>query len=196
MKASVTITAINILIASAMGAANAQTNSISGTNVALVAKIALTGIEQVSSSNSASIKFTNKDILSALHATNSAQIVFISNDDQEPTVWLRKTSGGNETFTDISHFFTITQPAEVDAHHNLTSYAIRVYSYDDHNGTTFNVSGLVNLNRRQINGQNVRGLIRVATSQAQVSGDGTIHGVPAVFRGTIDAGSPEVVVED
>ena len=171
------------------------------TNVALVANIALSGYTQADGSNAAGVRITTRDVIAALNASgnfhfgSNAQLIFLSDDDQLPTVSVREGNGSNAARTDISDFFTISQPTEVDGNHNLTSYSFRIFSFDDHNGTSFSVSGLTTLRRGQITSRDIGPLLRVTTSQTQVAGEGTVQGANAVFRGTINAGSPKAEVD-
>lgn len=204
MRNSLRMAAIPGFIALGIGILNGQTVNNSGnppgTNVAQMVSIALGGVKANGESNSVPVQITQKDVISALNAAGgfnfdrTAVIVFVSNDDQEPTVWVREGIGANQTFVDISDFFTITQPVEVDANHNLTSYAVRIFSFDDHHGTAFTVQGVMTLRRQQITSRIVGPLLRVATAQAAVSGDGTLKGAPVVLQGSISAGSPQVEV--
>jgi len=202
MSSSLRMAASAVFIALGIGILNAQTNTGNppGTNVAQVVSIALGGVKANGDSNSVAVTITQKDVLSALNAAGgfnfdrTAVIVFVSHEDQQPTIWVREGIGANQTFVDISDFFTITQPVEVDANHNLISYAVRIFSFDDHNGTAFTVQGVMTLRRQQITSRIVGPLLRVATAQASVSGDGTLKGDPVVLHGTISAGSPQVEV--
>ncbi len=180
--------------------AQAQTNATAATiNVGLVTHIAMTGFMQTSSSTITRVRMSTKDVLAAVNASggfqfgNNARLLLVSTEDQEPIVWVQEGTGTNAPLVDISSFFTITQPAEVDAHNRLISYAIRVFSFDDHQGTTFTVSGFTAMRRTRIISGVVGPLMRVSTAQAQVGGEGTVKGAPAVFRGKINAGAPEVL---
>jgi hypothetical protein len=171
------------------------------TNVALVANIALTGFKQVGDSSAVPVRITSKDIIAALNASGhfgfgpGAQLIFLSNDDQLPTVSVRDSAGGATTMTDVSDFFTIDQPAEVDANGNLTSYSIRIFTFDDHNGTSFSVSGLTTMHRGNITSRDIGPLLRVKNSTVQVAGDGNLAGVPVVLHGTITGDSAKAQVD-
>lgn len=192
MKCKIRVWTIGCLLSvAAMGEIRADV-----TNVALVANISLTGFKAAGDSNAAPVRITNRDILNALNASGnfsfsqSAQLLFVSFEDQEPTVRVRDTAGGTTTTTDISDFFSITQPEEVDANHELTSYAYRIFSFDNHNGTSFTVAGLITMQRGPITSRTIGQLLRVRTGMAQVTGSGTIGGTDVVLRGTINSGAP------
>ena len=177
----------------------AQTNQ-STTNVALIANIALIGYSQAEGSTATPVRITSKDLIVALNASgafhfgSNARLIFLSAEDQLPTVWVREGSGANETSTSISDFFTISQPAEIDGNHNLTCYSIRIFSFDDGAGTTFTTSGMATLRRGRIISRTIGPLMRVTHAQTQVSGEGTVRSAKAVLRGTINAGSPKAEV--
>lgn len=171
------------------------------TNVALVANFALTGFRQVGSQDVMPVRITNRDIFNALNATgrfsfgSNAQLLLVSTDDQEPLIWARERNGMNVTTTDVSSFLSITQPEEVDGNNGMTSYAFRIFNFDDHNGNSFSVSGVTTLQRGLIVSRNIGPLDRVRTGTAQVTGGGTIAGAAAMFQGTVTAGSPVAEVD-
>ena len=180
---------------------NTSTNTTgTSTNVALVVTIALTGLKDNGQSNAIPVRITTKDVLALLNPNGgvqfdkTARLIFLSDDDQEPTIWVQQGSKTNFTLVDASSVFTISQPLEVDSNNNLTSYAIRIFSFDNGNGTTFSVSGFTTMRRTRITSRNVGTLLRVSTAQAQVAGGGTINSASTVLRGTINASSPQVLV--
>jgi hypothetical protein len=191
MKNWIGLMALMILMAQ-VGASHAQTNG-GATNVALVANIALSGFKQTGVSNVTRVRITTKDIISAINASGhfnfskTAQLIFLSIDDQLPSVLVRDGNGTNQITTDISDFFNLEEPAEIDGRHNFVSYAIRVFNFDDHNGTAFRVSGFVTLRRRRIDSPDIGPLIRVKRADTEVSGEGTVKGAAVVLHGMINA---------
>jgi hypothetical protein len=184
---------VNSSIAVLFIAVEAQAES--GTNVSQIANIALSGFRQMGALNTTSVRITTKDIIAALNASEhfnfepNARLVLISHDDQLPTASIREGSGKNSKTRDISDFLTITQPSEIDGANNLVSYSIRIFKFDDHNGTSFSLSGMATLRRGNITNANIGPLLRVRTSSMEVSGEGTLAGANIVIRGTINAGS-------
>ena len=200
IKKRLQVMAAGVWVAFLVCQANAQTNTAPGsTNVGLVVNISLTGFKEDSQSKATPVRVTTKDVLAALNSSGgfnfdkAARLIFLSNEDQEPTVWVQEGTGANAPLVNINNFFSVSQPDEVDANQGLTSYAIRIFSFDDGHGTTFNVSGLTTMRRRPIRSPNVGPLLRVASAQAQVAGQGTMNGAAVVLRGTINGGSPEVL---
>jgi hypothetical protein len=117
-------------------------------------------------------------------------LLFISIDDQLPTVWIREKKGTTVTTTDISQFLTVTQPVELDGARNLVSYAIRIFTFDNQQGTRFSVSGLATLRRGRIVGHQIGPLLRVRVASMKASGNGTVANNNVVLTGSIDAGTP------
>jgi hypothetical protein len=173
MTKSTMFASVGVMIIAGVCAGQAQTNSVT-TNVTLVANNALSGFKQATGSKAAMIRITSKDLLAAVNNSGqfnfakNAQLIFLSNEDQEPTIWVRQGSGANESLTDISEFFSITQPGEVDANHDLTSYAFRIFTFDDHNGLSFSVSGLTTMRRTHIVSRNIGPLINGTGAKAEV----------------------------
>src|SRR5213082_2849464 len=134
MKTRIKLAAISTLEALLLGAAQAQA-FISGTNVSQVANIVLTGFKQAGASSTVPVRITTKDIVAALNASgnfhfdSNARLLLISNEDQLPTAAIREGTGANTTTTDISDFLTISEPAEVNANNDQTSYALRIFSF-------------------------------------------------------------------
>ena len=183
------------LFALGLGAAHSQT-----TNVLLVANIALSGVKQAGN-NAAPVRITTRDILADLNATGqfnfgrTAQLVFVSQEDQLPTFGVRERSGTSATLTDISSFFSISEAVEVHANNNATGYALQTFSFDDHNGTAFSVTGLTTLRRGRIRSRGIGELDRVVSAASQVGGEGSIGGANAVLRGTVSGGAARAEVD-
>jgi hypothetical protein len=188
--------AIAVLLAFGSGAAVAQ-----GITVAMQANFAFTGVKQTGDSTTASVKFTNKDILNALNATgqfsfpSNAKIVFLSLEAQLPSIAVREGSGTNATTTDISDFFFLTEPQEIHSPDHVHNYAIYVYNFDNHNGTSFSVSGLTFLHAGTITGPGIGAVSRDKTLTAAVSGPGTIDGATMVVRGTVTGGAAKSEID-
>lgn len=163
-------------------------------NVITVASFNLTGFRQ-NGDAVAPVRMGNKDIIAALNATGrfdfgpGAQIVMISLEDQLPTFAIQERSGANVTRTDISSFFSLTESDEIHTANNETSYVVQDYHFNDHNGTSFSVSGLSTLKRGPISG-----LDRVRQIHSRVNGPGSVNGDDALFRGAMSSGSPKAEV--
>ncbi len=187
MKTMIKMALIGAVLACGVEAAQTQT-------VSMVANISLTGFRSVDANNAAAVRLTSKDILAALNATGNfsfgktAQIVFLSVDDEMPTVGVREQNGANVTITDVSSFFSISEAVEVHGNNNATSYAAQTYNFDNQQGTSFSVSGATTLRRGPIGSLN-----RVRTLSSQVAGFGTIGGADMVVRGNVSAGSAKIV---
>jgi hypothetical protein len=170
------------------------------TNVVMVANIALTGVKQAADGTSP-VRITTRDILADLNATGGfnfsrdAQLLLKSIEDQLPTFAVRDGTGSNATVTDVSDFLTLSEDVEVHGNNNTTEYASQTVSFDDHNGTSFSVSGMTTLHRRQINSKNIGPLFRVTTASAQLGGSGAIGGATAILHGTLSAGSAKAEVD-
>lgn len=195
MKRTITLALISAILAFETGSVVAQT-----TNVYLRTYFVLTGFKMAGQSNAIPVRILNKDLLAALNATGNfnfgsgAQFLLKSTEDQLPTVWVRQTSGGQVTTTDVSNYITLSEPEEVNAQNNLISYAIRVFTFDDQRGTSFSVTGFTTMYRGVIKSSGVGPLVRVFNAGSQVSGPGTIGGTGAVLRGSVYAGFPSVEV--
>jgi hypothetical protein len=187
--------AIAVLLVFGSGVAVAQ-----GITVAMQVRFALSGVKQAGDST-ASVKVTNKDILNALNATgqfdfaSNAQIVFLSLEGELPSIAVREGSGTNATTTDISDFFFLTEPQEIHSPDHLHNWAIYVYNFDNHNGTSFSVSGLTFLHAGPINGPGIGTVSRDKTLTAAVNGSGTIDGANMVVRGTVNGGSAKSEID-
>src|ERR1051325_11204209 len=183
--------AIAVIFACSTGVAVAQQ-----TNVSMVTHFALSGFAQTGDSTVGAFKITNKDILNALNATgrldfsSSAQIIMLSFEGQLPNFAVREGSGDNVTTTDISSYFSLSEPGEVHTA-NHVSYAIYEYSFDNRNGTSFTVSGMTTLHAGTIKSPGIAALFRDRTLTSTVGGSGNINGDTVVMRGTISGGSPK-----
>lgn len=164
-------------------------------NVITVANFNLTGMRQ-NGDAVAPVRMGNKDIIAALNATgrfsfgSGAQIVMISLQDQLPTFGVRERSGTNTDTTDISSYFSLTESGEIHSANNLTSYVVQDYQFNDHNGTSFSVSGLSTLKRGSIRTPDGGQLERVRQITSQVNGPGSVNGDRVLFRGSMSSGSP------
>jgi hypothetical protein len=188
--------AIAVFLALGSGLAVAQ-----GITVAMQAHFALSGVKQVGDSTAASVKITNKDILNALNATgrfnfaSNAKIVFLSLEGELPSIAVREGNGTNANTTDISDFFFITEPQEIHSANHMSSYAIYVYNFDNHNGTSFSVSGLTLLHAGTITGPGIGPLSRDRTLTSTVSGPGSFDGATMVVKGTVSGGAAKAEID-
>ena len=171
------------------------------TNVAMVARFTLSGFRQAGESTAATVKITNKDILSALNDTgrfnfsSDAQIILLSFEGQLPNFAVRERNGANVTTTDISSYFFITEPLEVHRADHLTSYAIYIYNFDNQNGTSFTVSGLTLLHAGTITGPGIGRLTRDRILTSTVNGLGIFNGANMVVRGTVNGGAAKAEID-
>jgi|ERR1051325_7740749 hypothetical protein len=178
---------IGVLLIAGVGSAHAVIT------VVMPASISLTGVKQLGNV-AVAVRLTTKDVLALLNATGQfsfgpkAQLLLMSQDDQLPVVAVREGIGANVTTTDIGDFFALSEDLEVHGNQNLLSYAYQTYTFDDHNGTSFSVSGVVTLHRGPITGPGISPLSRVRTLKATVSGPGAVAGSAAVFHGSVTAG--------
>jgi hypothetical protein len=190
-----TLCAITVLLACGARIAIAQ-----GFTVAMQAHFTLSGFRGDGSS-ATPFKITNKDILNALNDTgqfsfpSSAQIVLLSFEGELPSIAVRQGSGSNVTTTDISDFFSINELQEVHHGPHQTSYAIYVYNFDNHNGTSFSVGGMTTLHAGTITGPGIGPLDRDKTLTSAVSGSGADNGDTIVVRGTVNGGSAKAEVD-
>jgi hypothetical protein len=188
--------AIAAFLAFGCGVAVAQV-----TNVAMVAHFALSGFRQAGESTAASVKITDKDILSALNATgqfnfrSDAQLLLLSFEGQLPNFAVRERNGTDVITTDISSYFFITEPGEIHSANHLSSYAIYIYTFDNQNGTSFAVSGMTSLHAGTITGPGIAPLDRDRTLTSTVCGSGTDNGANMVVRGTVNGGSAKAEVD-
>jgi hypothetical protein len=181
---------IKLTVAGALlGLASVVSSSAQSYNVITVANFALTGVRQNGGTVSP-VRIGNKEIIAALNATgqfdfgSGAKIVLISLEDQLPTFAVREGSGKNAVTTDIGNYFRVVESDEIHSSNNLASYVIQDFEFDNHNGTSFSVSGLSSLKRG-----NISGLERVKQISSQVNGPGSLNGEGALFRGSMSAGS-------
>ena len=182
--------AMAVLLAFDGGVALAQLRTVS-----MVTHFALKGFAQTDSSGGVTpVSIRNKDLLNALNATgqfsfqSDAQIILLSLDGQLPTFAVRERNGSNVTTTDISDFFFITEPQELHSADHMRSYAIYEYTFDNHDGTRFTVSGMTTLHAGKITGPGGT-LERDRTLNSTVSGTGIFDGANVVLRGTVTGGS-------
>ena len=177
----------------------AITNHAESYNVVTVANFALTGFKQ-NGDAVAPVRIGNKEIIAALNATgrfdfgSGAQIVMISLQDQLPTFGIRERNGTNVVTTDISSYFNLGESDEIHTADNLISYVVQDYRFNNHNGTSFSVSGLSTLRRGPITGPGIGALSRVRQITSQVNGPGSMDGDQALFRGSMSSGSPTAEV--
>jgi hypothetical protein len=189
--------ALAALVAFGAGPAHAQ----GVTNVAMVTQIALTGVKQAGPSTTASVRITNKDILAALNATgrfdfaSNAQLLLLSVEGQLPTFAVRERNGTNIVTADISAYFFMTEPLEVHSADHLTGYALRFFTLDNQNGTSFTVSGMTTLRAGKITAPGIGPLTRDRTLSSTVSGPGTLDGASIVVRGTVRGGSAKAEID-
>jgi hypothetical protein len=190
------LSAIAGLLACGSGTVVAQ-----GITVAMQAHFALSGFKQVDESTASSVKITNKDILNALNATgrfnfgSKAQIVFLSLEGELPSIAVREGNGTDAVTTDISDFFSITEPQEIHSSDHMHSYAIYVFNFDNQNGTSFSVSGLTLLHAGSITGPGIGTLTRDRTLNATVNGSGAIDSASMVVRGSVNGGSAKAEID-
>jgi hypothetical protein len=188
---------ISILAIAGCGLARAQ----QPITVAMVTQFSLSGIKQVSDSSTAPIKIANKDILAALNSTGRfnfgtrAQLLLLSVDGNLPNVAVREGSGTNTVTTDISDYFFITELLEVHAADHLAGYALWFFNFDNHNGTSFNLSGMVNLRAGTINAPGIGILTRDKTLTSTVSGSGVVNGANFDVRGSVHGGSAKAEID-
>ena len=168
-------------------------------NVITVANFSLTGVRQ-NGNAVAPVRMGNKDIIAALNASgrfsfgSGAQIVMISLEDELPTFAIQERNGTNVTRTDISSFFNLTESDEIHTSNNVLSYVIQDYHFNNHNGTSFSVSGLSTLTHGSLSGPGFSGLDRVKQITSQVNGPGSVNGDDAMFRGSMSSGSAKAEV--
>jgi hypothetical protein len=186
------VTVIGALVGlSSVVSASAQTY-----NVVTVANFALTGFKQTGDAVTP-VRMGNKEIIAALNASgqfsfgSGAEIVMISLEDQLPAFGIRERNGTNVVTTGIGSFFNLSESDEIHTSNNLTSYVVQDYHFDNHNGTSFSVSGLSTLKRGNISGPGFGPLKRVSKINSQVNGPGSVNGDQAVLRGAMSAGSPK-----
>src|ERR1051326_6847347 len=171
MKMIMKLAGMGAVLALGLGVAQAQT-----TNVVMTANIALSGFKQVDEGNASPVRITTKDIIAALNASggfgfgNSAQLIMISQEDQLPTFAVREHVGTNVNTTDVSSYLSIEEAIEVHANNNAISYVAQTFNFDDHNGTSFSVTGFTTLHRGRISARGIAPLSRVNSLTAQVAG--------------------------
>jgi hypothetical protein len=169
--------------------------------VAMITQFSLSGVKQVSDSSMGSVRISNKDILAALNATgkfnfgNNAQIVLLSVNANLPSIAIRERSGTNTVTTDISSYFFITEPMEVHAAGDKAGYAIYVFNFDNHNGTSFSVGGETTLHAGTIIAPGGGQLFRDKTLSSTVYGSGAVNGASIVVRGTVHGGSAKAEID-
>lgn len=196
MKKCIKLAAISTLLALGIGAANAQ-----NTNVVLASNISLSGFKQVSDSNAATVRITNKDILADLNANGfsfgrTARLVILSSPGSNPVFQVRENTGTNVTITDISGALTISPSDTEVVGRNGVHYTILNFTFNDSNGTSFTVSGFATLRHGRISGRGIGSVDDQPLSAAvQVAGSGTVGGDDAVLKGTISAASPKLELD-
>ncbi|PWU14798.1 MAG: hypothetical protein C5B50_16550 [Verrucomicrobia bacterium] len=175
--------------------------TVAQVTVAMVTQFALSGFRQADQSFTAGVRITNKDILSALNASgqfnfqSNAQLILLSFDGNLPTFAVRERNGTNVTTTDISSYFVVSEPQELHSSDNLRGYAIYVFAFDNHNGTSFTVSGMTYLHAGLVSGPGISPLTRDRTLTASVYGSGTINDTAMVVRGTVNGGSAKAEID-
>ena len=163
------------------------------TNVYLQTFFVLTGVKQ-EGAQAVSIRVTNKDVLAALNATGNfnfssgAQLLLKSYEDQLPIFVVRETSGTQVTTTDVSNYLSLSEPSEVDTRNKLISFAIRVFTLNNQEGTSFELTGFTTMYRGFVNSPGIGTLTRVYNAGSQVSGYASLGGSQAVLQGNVFAG--------
>ena len=193
MNRIIRLATISGMLALGTGIVAAQT-----TNVYLKAYFVLNGFKQAPNNQAVAIRIIDKDILAALNATgnftfgSNAQLLLKANDNEIPVFFVRQTNGTQVVTTDVSNYLTVAQTAEVNARQGLVIYAIRVFTFDNHQGTRFTLTGFTTIYRGSVAGPGVGSAIRPFNAGTQAVGPGTINGTETVLQGPIYAGFPIV----
>ena len=197
MKNMMKLAVISALVALGIVQSNAQ-----NTNINLVANISLTGFRQNGDSNAAPVRIANKDILADLGNSSGtsfargAQLLIVSQNDNSPGFVVREKSGTTVTDTALSSDNLSVSSGTSVVGKNV-EYAILTFHFDDGAGNSFTVSGFGTLRHGRITGHGIGVLSdKVVGAAVQVSGDGTVNGDTAVFRGVISAGGPKAELAD
>jgi len=108
---------------------------------------------------------------------------------------VRDKKGSQVTTTDVSNFLSLDETSEVNAQNGLLSYATWVFTLDNHQGTSFSVTGFTTMYRGTIKSPGVGPLLRVFNAGGQVAGPGTVNGTETVFRGQFAAGFAKAEID-
>jgi hypothetical protein len=190
-------------------AAQAQT-----TNSVLTVNIALTGFKQDTESTVKAVRIDSKSVIDSLRglvtydtdtngvpvatntlptfARNARLIAFFT--DNGPVFFIRETSRGVNTDTDVSRFFYASAPDGVGS--TRTKYKILTFSFNNTTTLSFTVDGLMMENKGTLRGRNLGAQTGVTVSfNSRVAGTGTIGTDGVVVSGTITGGGATLDVK-
>jgi hypothetical protein len=184
MKRTAQIAVIGALLAVGIAQSYAQTAFVvSSLNVAL------SGFSGDSSSATA-VKIANKDVITALNNSSSGfgfsksakLLIEVPADGGSPSFIVRDAG----TDTDVSDFFSVNSTGLVS--NGKQQYEVFEFSFDNGQGTAFDVNGFTTSKIGIVNGKDTGKLEGQVTSlTATVSGTGDVDGTSAVFKGTVKA---------
>lgn len=184
MKRTAQIAVIGALLAVGVAQSYAQTPV-----VVSQLKVTLSGFAGGESA-AAPVKITNKDIINALNASDSAfgfsngakLMVAVPADGGDPSFFVR--DGGTDT--DVTDFFGSSSGDLVAASNGKTQYQIRELSFANGAGESFDVSGFSTDKVGSVNGKDTGKLDgQVISSTSTVSGSGSVDDTTTVLKGTI-----------
>lgn len=161
------------------------------TDVVQQANFVLKGIKQ-NSSGVTYVRIGNKDILAALNATgeyhfsSGAALLFVSTDDQPPTIVVRDTNIGQVTNVDVGVYFGVSETGDaVHSTNGLTEWTTWAFALSDGQSgakdTEFQLWGRTTLHTVGA------GVTQIHGVQSDVSGVGSLAGAVTIFYGTVQA---------
>lgn len=184
------------LLALAISNATAQS-----TNVLQRANFVLKGTTQTTS-DVASVRVVNKDIIAALNATGEynfgpkAALFFVSTDDQPPALIVREGRGQQVTNTDVSPYFGVTEIGnEVRSRNESTWWETWNFAFDNGstNETGFQLWGETTIHRGAIHAAGIGKLKGFRRVQSEVRGVGRVQGAITVFSGSVSGANATLV---
>lgn len=171
------------------------------TNIVQHAYFVLTGLEQTPAGRVSLVRVTNKDILKELSASGAynfgpgASLLFVSTDNQLPTIAVRETNGSQVTTTDVGNNFGLTEQGdEVHSFDGATRWGSWMFAFDNGQATDFQLWGFTTLYDRIIQSAGVGTILGNYGELSRVSGVGAIEGQNTVFYGNVYGGYPTLEV--
>ena len=196
MKISTKSWALSALVALGAGLGHTYAE----TNVAMVTQFALTGVKQEGANATMQVRISNKahPLLydtGRFDFSSNAQLIFLSFEGELPSIAVRQRNGTDVVTTDVSSYFSASEPLEIHTGNHLTSYAIYVYNFNNRNGTRFTASGMTTLHAlERLPDLGLSSYPRRILS-SNVTGPGTLDGANMVVRGTVKGGSAKAEID-
>jgi hypothetical protein len=158
--------------------------------------VVLTAMVQKPDGGTNKVRITNKDILTALNATNAfnfdnqAKLLLRSDDARIPYFVVRESTRnvGTNSDIDVSDFLTVTEPDDaVHSRNQAVNWGIWNVTLNSGGGTDFSFWGLTTLHTGVIRTGQGGKLLRTVNLNSVGSGPGHVDGAAAQISGRVFA---------